>query len=274
MNLMFLVKCVGIGTGVFCIEELYEKHKKRSKQHKIEKAAKEKAEKEKEKAEKAEKEAIKKEFAEIVDYRKSKFFKCYPFSKITEVTLNNSNLTLENRSYMYDKLMARYNIIRHFSNIIYIGTYTATEIITNTYNSKLELLESSVTDFVNMYETLKNTDKDGLDSYILSFKNMDVIAAKNAEHNRKIAEEHEKANNELRIIEAKKQSEIDIINAKGKIESDRKQAEKESELEILKAKLDLEKSKFKTVMKTMSSAGDKNSSINLKTNVNLSGEEN
>lgn len=274
MDLMFLVKCVGIGTGVFCIEELYEKHKKRSKQHKIEKAAKEKVAKEKEEAEKAEKEAIKKEFAEVVDFKKSKFHKCYPFSKITEVTLNNSNLSLENRSYMYDKLVARYNIIRNLSNNLYVSTYDTVGFVRNSYDSKLEMLEASVNNFVNMYDTLKNTDKDGLDSYVLSFKNADAKAAKNAEYSRKLDEEYNKVKNELKIIEAKKQSEIDIINAKGKIESDRKQAEKESELEILKAKLDLEKSKFKTVMKTMSSAGDKNSSINLKTNVNLSGDEN
>lgn len=170
-----------------------------------------------------------------------KFINKYDYTKLTKVTINNDLLEdTKDRAYLFEKLYATWSKLYH------------TNAKTIHDQDDLEEFVSKTRDFGHIFDIVSSKDVKTLESYIIKCRSDDEIVRKAREdYNEKVKAEQE-TQNKLKIIEAKKQSELDI----------------------LKAKLDLEDSKFKTVMKVMSNGGDKNSSINLKANLDLSGDGN
>ncbi len=178
---------------------------------------------------KAEEEKRKKAEERFEDSKFS-FSREYTDSAIAKVSLCNDKIQdTETKSYLYDKLSA----LR--ADILACDYADADE-----YDAKGE-------QFVNIYNALDILEGDALEARIMSLKKEDK---KREEHNSKI--------NKIREDERKHKQEMEKINATH-----------EAELDIYEAKFKLEKAKFDTMCKALQNADNKNvqSTFNIKTNI-------
>lgn len=154
----------------------------------------------------------------------------YSDSAIAKVSLCNDKIKdTETKSYLYDKLSALKD-----------------DILGCDFDDADEG-KAKYDQFVNIYNALDILEGDALEARIMSLKKEDK---RREEHNSKI--------NKIREDERKHKQEMEKINATH-----------EAELDIYEAKFKLEKAKFDTMCKALQNADNKNvqSTFNIKTNI-------
>jgi len=180
-----------------------------------------------------EKEALEqKEAKEKADFQEKKaiFNELYSDKKIASLTLSNDKLEeLDDRSYFYDKLKEMKN------NALICD-----------YHEKDEF-ELCVSEFKDLYSSLKDLDKKALKAKKKYFMDKDKSKCEYMKRVQQLREEEQKHKRELEILREKRKSELDVYEAK----------------------LNVEKAKLETVCKAMSSTSNKNvqSQLNIKANL-------
>jgi len=161
---------------------------------------------------------------------KLNFSQKYTDSAIAKVSLNNDKiLDVETKSYLYDKLSA-----------------LKCDVLACDFDDYDEYCKKGE-EFENIYNALDILEGNALEARILSLKKED-----------KRQQEHISKINKLREDERKHKQEMEKINATH-----------EAELDIYEAKFKLEKAKFDTMCKALQNADNKNvqSTFNIKTNI-------
>lgn len=159
---------------------------------------------------------------------KSNMLKHYSDEFISSLTLDNLRIKDTNeRAYLYGKCM-------HLKNIIYESTFEDEELMHNCDHALGELCNA-----------LEKLDENALESKLVYMHKEDEKKAKNWERINAANEKQREHERELEKMREKRQSDLDIYNAK----------------------LEIEKAKLEVLAKAMSGAGNKNinSAINIKT---------
>ena len=182
-----------------------------------------------EKKEKARLEKLEKDKAAFYS-EKEEFLQEYTDSHISKVTLSNDKIeNNDERAYLYSKM-----------------TKLRTDIVDYSYNERIKMFDAQYA-LDELYKALAELDAESIKAKLIFMHQQDkhqeeLLAKINAERDKQIAHERE-----LEILKEKRQSQLDIYNAK----------------------IGVEKAKLETLCKAMSGAGNKNisSSINIKTDL-------